>query len=73
MEQKLVLSLQTARAKNAIHKPSDFTTVFDKADKTGVDINISKKQISAQSKNGGFLGAVASFLARTVLPTVAKK
>ena len=29
-------------------------------------------QISAQSKNGGFLGALASFLARTVLPTVAK-
>ena len=42
------------------------------ADKTGVDINISKKQISAQSKNGGFLGALASFLARTVLPTVAR-
>ena len=38
----------------------------------GVDINISKKQISAQSKNGRFLGALASFLARTVLPTVAK-
>ena len=34
------------------------------ADKTGVDINIIKKQISAQSKNGGFLGAFASFLAR---------
>ena len=31
------------------------------ADKTGVDIGISKKQISAQSKNGGFLGALASF------------
>ena len=28
MEQKLVSS-QTARAKNAINKPSDFTTVFD--------------------------------------------
>ena len=41
-------------------------------DKTGVDINISKKQISAQSKNGRFLGALASFLARTVLPTVAR-
>ena len=45
---------------------------INKADKTGVDINISKKQISAQSKNGGFLGALASFLARTVLPTVAR-
>ena len=44
---------------------------INKADKTGVDINISKKQISAQSKNGGFLGTLASFLARTVLPTVA--
>ena len=33
---------------------------------------ISKKQISAQSKNGGFLGALASLLARTVLPTVAR-
>ena len=42
------------------------------ADKTGVDINISKKQIFAQSKNGGFLGALASFLARTVLPRVAR-
>ena len=42
------------------------------ADKTGVDISISKKQISAQSKNGGFLGALASFLARAVLPTVAR-
>ena len=42
------------------------------ADKTGVDINISKKQISAQRKNGRFLGALASFLARTVLPTVAR-
>ena len=47
---------------------------INKADKTGVDINISKKQISAQSKNGGFLGALAlaSFLPRTVLPTVAR-
>ena len=45
---------------------------LNKADKTGVDINISKKQISAQSKNGVFLGALASFLARTVLPTVAR-
>ena len=34
---------------------------INKADKTGVDINISKKQISARSKNGGFLGALASF------------
>ena len=42
------------------------------ADKTGVVIGISKKQMSAQSKNGGFLGALASFLARTVLPTVAR-
>ena len=36
---------------------------INKADKIGVAINI---------KNGGFLGALASFLARTVLPTVAK-
>ena len=28
--------------------------------------------MSAQSKNGGFLDALASFLARTVLPTVAR-
>ena len=48
------------------------TNRINKADKTGVDINISKKQISAQSKNGGFLGALASILARTVLPTVAR-
>ena len=40
------------------------------AGETGVDIGISKKQISAQNKNGGFLGAY--FLARTVLPTVAR-
>ena len=45
---------------------------INKADKTGVDINISKKQISARNKNGGFLGPPASFLARTVLPTVTK-
>ena len=47
---------------------------INKADKTRVNINISKNQISAQSENGGFLGAFASFffLARTVLPTVAK-
>ena len=32
---------------------------INKADKTGVDINISKKQISARSKNGGLLGALA--------------
>ena len=37
---------------------------INKADKTGVDINISKKQISAQSKNGGFLGALASFFSK---------
>ena len=34
------------------------------ADKTGVDIGISKKQISAQSKNGRFLGALASFFSK---------
>ena len=45
---------------------------INKADKTGIDINISKKQISAQSKNVGFLGALSSFLARTVRTTVAK-
>ena len=31
------------------------------ADKTGVDIGTSKKQISAKSKNGGFLGALHLF------------
>ena len=45
---------------------------INKADKTGVDINISKKQVSAQSKNGGFRSALASFLGRTVLPIVAR-
>ena len=30
MEQKLVLSSQIARAKNAINAPSDFTTVFNR-------------------------------------------
>ena len=34
---------------------------INKADKTGVDINISKKQISAQSENGGFIGASETF------------
>ena len=45
---------------------------INKADKTGVNANISNKQISAQSKTGGFLDALASVLARTVLPTVAR-
>ena len=31
MEQKLVLSSQIARAKNAVNTPSDFTTVFSRA------------------------------------------
>ena len=30
MEQKLILSLQIARVKNASNTPSDFTTVFDR-------------------------------------------
>ena len=30
MEQKLVLSSQIARVKNASNTPSDFTTVFDR-------------------------------------------
>lgn len=34
---------------------------------TGIDIRITKTQMSAQSKNGGFLGALAG-----LLPTVAK-
>ena len=34
---------------------------INKADRTGIDKNISKTQISAQSKNWGFLGALASF------------
>ena len=45
---------------------------INKADKTGVDKNINKKQISAQGKNGGFLGALTSVLARTVHSTVAR-
>ena len=45
---------------------------IDKADKTGVDVNISKTQMSAQSKNKEFLGALVSFLARTILPTVTR-
>ena len=46
--------------------------IINKADKTEADINICKKQISTKSKNGGFLGSFESFLARTVLPTVAR-
>ena len=38
---------------------------INKADKTGVDINIGKKQISARSKNRGFLGALASFFSKS--------
>ena len=45
---------------------------INKADKTGVDINISKKQVSAQSKNWGISWRTCIFLARTVLPTVTK-
>ena len=45
---------------------------INKADKTGVDINISKRQISAQSKNWGFLGALASFLAKNSPPNSSK-
>ena len=37
---------------------------INRADKTGVDINISKMQTSAQSKNGGFLGALRSFFSK---------
>ena len=66
----------TIRLKNnQLHIPLLLTkmqiNIINKADKTGVDINISKKQISAKSNNG-FLGALAPFLARTVLPTVAR-
>ena len=46
---------------------------INKADKTGIDINISKTQISAQSKSGGFYWHACIFLARTVLPAVANK
>ena len=56
--------MSTKTQKNRINKSI--------ADKTRVDINISKKQISAQSKTGGFLGALAAFLARTVLPREAR-
>lgn len=43
-----------------------------KTKKTGIDINISKSQMRKQSQNGGFIGALAGLLGKTVLPTVAK-
>lgn len=43
-----------------------------KANGTGVDVNISKTQMKTQSQNGGFIGALAGLLGKTVLPTVAK-
>ena len=43
-----------------------------KSSNTGVDIRITKSQMSAQSQNGGFLGALAGLLSRTVLPTISK-
>ena len=45
---------------------------INKADKTGVDINSRKKQISAQSKKWGISWRACICLARTVLPTVAR-
>lgn len=43
-----------------------------KTKKTGIDINISKSQMRKQSQNGGFIGALAGLLGKTVLPAVAK-
>ena len=43
-----------------------------KRNKTGVDIKISVPQMRAQSQSGGFLGALAGLLTKTVLPVLSK-
>jgi len=42
------------------------------ANKKGLEITISKKQMSSQGQNGGFLGALAGLLGKTILPMAAK-
>tara|TARA_Y100001956_G_scaffold72102_1_gene77372 strand:- start:362 stop:997 length:636 start_codon:yes stop_codon:yes gene_type:complete len=43
-----------------------------KTNKTGIQIKISREQMRSQSQSGGFLGALAGLLGRTVLPVAAR-
>ena len=43
-----------------------------KTKNTGVDIKISANQMKLQSQSGGFLGALAGLLGKSVLPAVAR-
>ena len=43
-----------------------------KANKRGLQITISREQMSHQSQSGGFLGALAGLLGRTILPAAAR-
>ena len=43
-----------------------------RAENIGVNIKISATQMGHQSQSGGFLGALAGLLSKSVLPTVAK-
>ena len=43
-----------------------------KKNKTGIQIKISREQMRSQSQSGGFLGALAGLLGRTVLPVAAR-
>ena len=43
-----------------------------KRDRVGLQIKISKEQMRSQGQSGGFLGALAGLLGRTVLPIVTK-
>lgn len=56
--------LLTERQVNNINKA--------KANNTGIDIKMSATQMRSQGQSGGFLGALAGLLGRTVLPVVAK-
>ena len=43
-----------------------------KSNNTGIDIRITKTQMRVQSQNGGFLGALAGLLGRTVLHAISR-
>ena len=54
----------TQRQQNKINKV--------KKDKLGFILRMSESQVKHQSKNGGFLGALAGLFTRTILPLVSK-
>ena len=43
-----------------------------KKNKTGIQIKISREQMRSQSQSGGFLGALAGLLTKTILPVAAR-